>query len=71
MSQRARSSLAPLTEKQRRECNAVVLAYADWWNHLKFKKGWEKPLFTFNEVCLNPSIRESNPSIRESSHVSR
>lgn len=42
--------VAPLSEKQLRARAAVVLAYADWWNHLKFKKGWATPLFTFNEV---------------------
>jgi hypothetical protein len=33
----------PLTSKQIHDKHAVKNAYTDFWNNIKFKKGWEKP----------------------------
>jgi hypothetical protein len=45
-----RLNLSPLTTKQIHDKHAVKEAYCDFWNNIKFKKGWETPTFQRSEV---------------------
>ena len=42
--------LKPLNSKQIHDKIAVKNAYSDFWNHIKFKKGWETPRIKLHEV---------------------
>lgn len=41
----------PLTGKMKSDVKAVKEAYGTFWDNIKFRKGWEKPLFTKDEVA--------------------
>lgn len=42
--------LRPLTNKEKRKKEELVEAYSDFWNNIRFRKGWQQPVFTREEV---------------------
>lgn len=43
-------AVGPLTAEEQKETRAVKAAYASFWENLKFKKGWDTPLFFQSEI---------------------
>ncbi len=41
---------APLSSKQITDKHKIKDAYADYWNHIKFQRGWEQPAVQLKEV---------------------
>lgn len=39
-----------LTREETRKKKQLIDAYSDFWNNIKFRRGWQKPLFTREEV---------------------
>ena len=40
----------PLTSEQQSKKAQLVSAYCDFWNNIRFRKGWQKPIFLKEEV---------------------
>jgi hypothetical protein len=44
------AELPPLTGDMRRQIYELKAAYEEFWHQRKFRKGWAKPLFAFDEA---------------------
>ena len=45
-----RAFMKSLTREETRKKQELIDAYSDFWNNIKFRKGWQKPLFQRDEV---------------------
>lgn len=64
----AAGELAPLTSDMRRQIYELKAAYEEFWQQRKFRKGWAKPLFAFDEAVEELLARAAEAVVRIRSH---
>jgi hypothetical protein len=64
----AAGELAPLTSDMRRQIYELKAAYEEFWQQRKFRKGWAKPLFAFDEAVEELLARAAEVVVRIRSH---